>query len=104
MTLASDDFRSEVFRRTANGKSLFGPFAIDPLFRQTEVSKSDVSLAVQDDILWLQVSVDGAVLVHSIKGCYDLSGIESYFLLRKSFISSKMEEKFPAIKVVHYHV
>jgi hypothetical protein len=63
MSLAHNNFRGKIFRSTANSEGLVLVLFEDPLFRQAEISKSDVALVIEEYILWLKISVNYACFV-----------------------------------------
>ena len=66
-------FRSQILGGT--NKTLSHPtiFFAQSLFAQTKICESNVALAVNQDVLWLDISVDTVDLVQVKKGCRDLS-------------------------------
>ena len=52
---------------------------------------------VNQDILWLQVTIDDAVLVEVSESQHDLGRIEARSVLSESNLVAEMEEKLTAI-------
>ena len=74
MALVGDDLRRHVLRSAAEGP---GHLPLLQLPGEPEVSKLHVARRVQEEILWLQVTVDDPLGVEVIKGQDDTGNIES---------------------------
>lgn len=59
MTGSLHDFRREIFWSSAKSVSHF--VAGDLKLAQTEISQFDMTIGVEDDILWLQVPVNDTI-------------------------------------------
>lgn len=63
-----------------------------------------MSLAVQQYILRLQVSVDDLFGVEVLDGTHDLRGVEEARGVAEAPAATEVTEQLPALNVVHQHV
>lgn len=74
MTLLSDDFWRHILGSTHDGVGLLT--SVGQLLGDSEVCQLEVTIGVQEDVLWLQVSVDDVHLVEILQSEKNLSSIE----------------------------
>ena len=98
VTFVDDHFRSKILWRATEGIS----HAISRLLDlgEAKISELKVALAIEEHILWLQVSVDDPVDVEVLECEDDLSGVKACPVLRESNLVAKMEEELAAIQEV----
>lgn len=74
------------------------------LLSKAEVSQADVSLTVQQDVLWLQVTVYDFFGVEVLDGTDDFRGIEEAGGVAEAAAAAQVAEQLSARHVVHQHV
>ena len=63
-----------------------------------------MSLRVEQDVLWLQISIDDAMLVEVLQCQYNLSRIKSRPVLTKSYLVTKVVEKLSSVEEVAHEI
>ena len=63
-----------------------------------------MSLRVEQHVLWLQISIDDAMLVEVLQCQYNLGRIKSRPVLTKSYLVTKMVEKLSSVEEVAHEV
>lgn len=71
---------------------------------QAEVRNAKIAVAINQDVLWLQVSIHNAFLVHVLQGEHDLSGVEPGARLVKLTRLVHVMEELAAVDELHDHV
>lgn len=74
------------------------------LLSKAEVGEADVSLAVQEDVLGLQVAVHDFFGVQVLDGADDLWGVEEAGGVAEAPSAAQVAEELAAWHVVHEHV
>lgn len=77
---------------------------VGELLSEAEVGQADVSFAVQQDVLGLQVAVDDLFGVEVLDGAHDLGGIEEACGVAEAPAAPQVAEQLAARHVVHQHV
>ena len=67
---------------------------------EAEICQFEMALRVEENILWLQVTIDDSVLVEVSESQHDLGCIEARSVLSESNLVAEMEEKLAAIQKV----
>ena len=98
MTLAQDDLRSEVLRRSTEGECLTLSAKVD--FWKAEVSDADVTFGVQEHILRLQIPVENASRMKVTECLNKLRCVNSHTLLWESVLRSQVSEELTAVEEV----
>ena len=70
-------------------------------FTQTEVSQLNVTFVIEDDVLWLQISVDDPVTVEALERQYNFSGIKSCSVFSKLLFLAQMEKEFATVEEIN---
>lgn len=108
------NLRRDIFRCTTERISLVGSFT-DPLFGEAEVGNFQVTLVIQQDILWLQIPfiimlriiflpIDDPLFVQSFKCTYQLGRVEPSPHFGEPLFLPQMEEQLPPIQKVHNEI
>ena len=63
-----------------------------------------MALWIQEDILWLEVSVDDTVRMECLQAKNDFGCVEPYLVLVEASLVSEVKEEFAAWTVLHYEV
>ena len=63
MTLTPDDLRRKILRSPTDRERHIFILPKDTLLRESEISESDVTFMIQEDVLWFQVSVNDSFVV-----------------------------------------
>ena len=66
----------------------------------TEVCEYDVSVAVEEYVLQLDVPVDDAVLVELLEGEHDLADVDAHLVLSELLPLVEMREQLAAVHVI----
>lgn len=74
------------------------------LLGEAEVGEADVSLAVQQDVLGLEVAVDDFFGVEVLDGADDLGGVEEARAVAEASPAAQVAEELATRHVVHQHV
>lgn len=98
MALLNEDFGGQVVGRPAERKRLL---ALLEHFSQTEVSQANIAIAVHEDILWLQISVDNVLVVQVSERNRDLNGVELSSILVEPLRLPQMHEQFATADELH---
>ena len=78
--------------------------SLDTLLGETKVCNLEVSFAVEENILGLEVSVNDSILMEATY-CFDeLRGVKTGSLLRKLAVSPQVREKLSSIAEVHHEI
>lgn len=77
---------------------------VGELLGKAEVSEADVSLAVQQNVLGLEVAVDDFFGVQVLDGADDLGGVEEARAVAEAPPAAQVAEELAARHVVHQHV
>jgi len=98
--LVFDDLRGQVLRRAAEwfGHALR---LLKATFRQTEVSQSDVTFTVDQNVLWLDISVNHTGIMKVLKSKDNLGSVELRPVLFESALVLQMEKEFSAVDELH---
>lgn len=102
MSTGLDDLRCKVLGRSTEGVGAIA--LLDALLRQAEVRDAYVALAIEDDVLRLEVSVDDVTLVQGSDGVDHLSGVELGAVLRESLLAAEISEQFATVEKVNEEV
>ncbi len=97
---ALDDLRRHVLDGAAEGVRPPLPLLRAELAAQPEVGEHDVPLAVQQDVLQLDVAVDDAVLVQVLQREDDLPDVDAHLVLRELLALVQVREQLAAVHVV----
>ena len=101
-TLAQKHLWGQVGWRPA--KRLGLALIVDAFLGQTEVGKFDVTFCVNQDVLWLQISVYHIQVVYVLHSQNDLSYVETRLVLIEDLPLIEMEGKVAARAVIQDHV
>jgi len=101
--LVSDDLRRQVLSCAAK-RARLAAFLVQAVLAEPEISKPDMPLVVNQNILGLQIPIHNALLVQVLKRKHNLRGIELGPLLDKVALLGQMEEELAAIHEVHDQV
>lgn len=83
-------------------KSFLSP--VRELLSESEVCEADVSFAVQQDVLGLQVPVHDLFGVEVLDGAHDLGAVEEARGVAEAPAAAQEAEQLPARHEVHQHV
>lgn len=111
VTLVMDNLGGQVLWGSAQGVRLLGsavvavPPAAEPL-REAEIDELDVALAVQQQVLGLEVAVGHAVLglVQVLEHQDDLGGVEAGHVLVEASVLAQVRKELAAGHVVEHNV
>ena len=103
VTLSVQNFRSEIFRRTAKAVGATGTVG-DPFLGQSKVGETNVTLGVEQYIFWFQISVHNVEAMHVAESKYDFRGIKARSFLSELPQLAEMEEEFSTSTVVQDEV
>ena len=73
---------------------------ISQLNIRTEVREDDVTIAVEEDVLELNVAVDDSVLVELLEGEHDLADVDAHLVLRELLPLVEVREQLAAVHVI----
>lgn len=101
-----DDLRRQVLGRTTERERLgtFRLISLHTLLAESEVSNLQVAVAIEQNILRFQISVDNTILVEAADRFDQLGSVEASPTLRKFSLLPQMVEKFTTIQEVHDEV
>lgn len=86
MTVALEHLRCKICHRAAEAFCA-GMVTIYILLAQAKVSQHCMTFDVQDNIIWLQISVYDIMLVKMFQGCEDFADVDFRSVLAKSMLS-----------------
>ena len=66
----------------------------------TKVGEDDVSVAVEQDVLELDVAVDDVVLVELLEGEHDLADVDAHLVLGELLPLVEVREQLAAVHVI----
>ena len=102
MSRAYDHLRREVLRRAAERVRLLAILLHD--LSKTKVSKHDVAIVIQKDILWLQITIDDVAFVEIPEGeCY-LCRVKFCLFFRKALLLGEVLKELAALNELHDEV
>ena len=99
VAVALEDFGAHVFWGAAEGIAFL---AFWDFLGETEIGDFDVAIDIDEDIFWLDVSVDDVQAMQMLKAEKELSHVELGLLFSKLLDFSKMEEHLTSSAEVHY--
>lgn len=101
-----DNLRGQVLGRATKRKSLsaFGLISLYALLAEPEVGNLQVAITIKQYILWLQISIDYAILVETADSFDQLGRVEASPALREFSLLPQVVEQFTAIQEIHNEV
>jgi hypothetical protein len=97
-------FRGDDFGGQVVGRAAERPCDVGHLFGETKVGNLEVTMAVEQQVLGLQVAVDDVVRVQVVEGEGDLSGVELCDGVGEALRLAQQAEQLAALDKVHDHV
>lgn len=76
----------------------------DSLLRKTKVGDSDVALSIEENVLWLQISIDNVVRMQASNRVYHLRGVDLGPLLAELALLAQVGEQLPSVQEVDEEV
>lgn len=98
MARGLDDLRSQVLGRATEAECAIG--LLDALLGETEVSDADVTFAVEQHVLGLEVAINNVPIMESADGDYHFGCVVARSILGKSLFLAQIGEELAAIQEI----
>lgn len=102
MARGLDDLRSQVLGRATEAECAIG--LLDALLGETEVSDADVTFAVEQHVLGLEVAINNVPIMESADGDYHFGCVVARSILGKSLFLAQIGEELAAIQEINKEI